>query len=340
MTQVVYSEAELFADYPFARAHVVEGRRLHGGFDAKGAYLPPRAPGRRKAIVAWTERLRARGGDLLEADASLLTGARVPNVRQQCLLIQSGLGQTFWNGLTTTGKIEARGRVLAEMKFPDLRKLVTEDISEMAIGHLGKGMLATHGLDEGGEPDKGIGGHDAMWFIARDLVFGRNAFPDVDPPASIARPEAGKRWMPELAPEHEAFLSFLMNLLLIEFRAEIGFAATQKVMRSPELFTERRAQAEEAAAIIERIRTDEEIHVESLRLYLGELRHATFVTGDGRISGAVVIDRFWRGLIQWATVEQPKLAAAQQYELIKERILRHPKGRDILTEFDRLANAA
>jgi hypothetical protein len=180
-----------------------------------------------------------------------------------------------------------------------------------------------------------------MWFIARDLVFGREAFPDVEPPASIARPEAGKRVMPELAPEYEAFLSFLMNLLLIEFRAEIGFAATQKVMRTPDLFADRRANAEEAAQIIERIRTDETIHVESLRLYLGELRHATFRTIDGgTIAGAPLIDRFWRGLIHWATVEQPKLAAAQQYELVKERILRHADGKRILREFDALADAA
>jgi hypothetical protein len=147
--------------------------------------------------------------------------------------------------------------------------------------------------------------------------------------------------MPELAPEYEAFLSFLMNLLLIEFRAEIGFAATQKVMRTPDLFADRRAQAEEAAEIIERIRTDEEIHVESLRLYLGELRHSTLKTVDsGTISGAVLIDRFWRGLIQWATVEQPKLAAEQQYGLIKERILRHPNGARILARFDDLSDAA
>jgi hypothetical protein len=341
MAQLVYTEAELFADDPFAKPHVVEGRRLHGGFSSDGRYLPPRAAGRRRAIAAWTDSLRARGGDLLEADSSLLTGVRMPNVEQHRLMIRNGLTQTFWNGLTTTGKIEARGRVLAEMKYPDLGKLVTEDISGMAIGHLSKGMLATHGLDEGGEVSKGIGGHDAMWFIARDLVFGPNAFPDVEPPASIARPEAGKRWMPEIAPEYEAFLSFLMNLLLIEFRAEIGFAATQNVMRTPDLFADRRPQAELAAEIIERIRTDEQIHVESLRLYLGELREATLRTVDGgTIRGRVLIDRFWQGLIEWATVEQPKLAARQQYEMIKERILQHANGKRILEKFDALADAA
>jgi hypothetical protein len=329
------------SNHDYARPHVIDGQRMHGGFDAGGVYVPPRAKGRNEALDAWTAALRERGGDLFAADASLLTGPRMPNVEQQRLLLRNDLGQTFWNGLTTTGKIEGRGRVLAEMKFPDLQKVIKEDITRMAVGHLNKGLLVAHGLDEGGEPDKGIGGHDVMWFVARDLVFAKNAYPDIEPPASISRPEAGQRLMPELAPEYEGMLSFLMNLLLIEFRAEIGFANTQEVFRTRDLFAARRPAAEQAAEIIERIRTDEEIHVRSLRLYLGELRTLTFktVTG-GEIAGAVLIDRFWRGLIDWATVEQPRLAAQQQYALIKARILEAPNGERLLREFDALGEVA
>ena len=76
-------------------------------------------------------------------------------------------------------------------------------------------------------------------------------------------------------------LSLLMNLLIIEFRAEIGFANTCEILRSDDLFTDRRAAAEEAAEIVERIRKDEEIHVRSLRLYLGELRELTVRTLEG-----------------------------------------------------------
>lgn len=337
MSQLQYSQDELMSDVDYARPHVIGGRRMHGGFDTDGRYVPPRSKGRSEALDAWTRALRARGGELFAADASLLTGVRMPNVEQQRLLLRHGLGQTFWNGLTTTGKIEGRGRVLAEMKFPDLQKIIVEDISEMAIGHLTKGLLIAHGIDEGGEPDKGIGGHDVMWFVARDLVFDDDAYPDVEPPESISRPEAGKRWMPELPPEYEAMLSFLMNLLMIEFRAEIGFASTQQVFRTPDLFVEHRSEAEQAAEIIERIRTDEEIHVRSLRLYLGELRTVTFKTVDGgRVAGASLIDRFWAGLVDWATREQPRIAAQQQYELIKARILAHEDGAKLLEEFDAL----
>jgi hypothetical protein len=337
VSELIFDDTYLLSNHDYARPHVIAGRRIHGGFDANGVYVPPRAKGRSVALAAWTAALRKKGGDLFAADATLLTGARMPNVEQQRWLLRNGLGQTFWNGLTTTGKIEGRGRVIAEMKFPNLQKVIKEDISELSIGHLNKGLLVAHGIDEGGEPDQGIGGHDVMWFVARDLVFEKDAFPDIEPPASISRPEAGQRLMPELPPEYEGMLSFLMNLLLIEFRAEIGFANTQHVLRTPDLFSDKRAAAEEAAKIIERIRTDEEIHVRSLRLYLGELRTLTFKTvSGGEIAGATLIDRFWRGLINWATVEQPRLAALQQYELIKARILAAPDGERRLHEFDAL----
>ena len=341
--QLRFSESELLSDYGFATPHRIGDQRLHGGFDAEGAYIPPRSKGRRRAIDNWTAELRERGGDLLEADSSLLTGPRVPNYAQQCLLIENGVTRPFWNGLTITGKIEGRGRMIAQMPLPDLRSLIVEDIGDMSIGHLGKGLLTAHGIDEGGEPDKGIGGHDVMWFVARDLAFGPSAHPDVEPPGAIARPEAdGKtpgRRMPQIELPYEMLLGFLMNLLLIEFRAEIGFASTQAILRTPTLFTDRRAEAEEAAMIVERIRTDEEIHVESLRLYLGELRQATLNTVDGgTIRGEDLIDPFWAGLVRWATVDQPRLAAENTYQALRKQILQADDGRRILGEFNALAD--
>lgn len=339
MTKLAFSEEELYAEQPYAELHIRDGVRMHGGFDAEGHYVPPRAGGRRVAMDAWAQALRDKGGDLFDADASLLTGPRLPNVAQQTLLLSSGIGRPFWNSLTVTGKIEGRGRILAEMAFPDLQEVIVEDISEMALGHLNKGLLVMHGIDEGGEPDKGIGGHDVMWFVARDLAFGRDAFPDVEPPENISRPEAGQRNMPELPEAFEGMLSFLMNLLLIEFRAEIGFAATQEALRNESLFTDRRDEAEEAAEIVGRIREDELIHVESLRLYLGELRELNLKAIDGgTVSGAQLIDRFWSGLVRWATVEQPAIAARNQYEVLKPIILEHPEGARILEAFDALSD--
>lgn len=333
---LVYTEDELMLDHPGLAPHVVAGRRMHGGFRDDGMYQPPRALVREAALGAWQAALIERGGAPLDADASLLGGIRLPTVEQSRVLLRHGLGETFWNSLTITGKIEARGRLLAEIAFPDLQPHVVDDISEMAIGHLGKGLLKAHGFDEGGVP--GIGAHDQMWFAARDLAFGEGAYPDVEPPANIARPEAGTRFMPELPPEIEGLLSLLMNLLVIEFRAEIGFQATQDILRTPDLFADRRAQAEEAAEIVERIRADELIHVSSLRLYLGECAEVTFRTVDGgTVPGRDLIDRFWSGLVRWATVDQPRLVAEQQRELLHERVMAHPDGAAIWQEFEAAA---
>lgn len=344
VARLTYTRDELMAEHDYAEPHIVHGRRMHGGFLADGTYTPPRTLHRGPAVEAWTEALRSRGGEILDATASLLDGVRLPNVEQSRVLLRNDLGETFWNTLTIIGKIEARGRLLADVEFPDLQPHVVDDISAMAIGHLNKGLLVAHGLDEGGIPDtqdpaKGIGGHDEMWFAARDLAFGPDAHPDVDPPESIARDDGGEgfaagRRIPELPPEIEGMLSLLTNLLIIEFRAELGFSESQAILRTPGLFGDD-ATAAEAAEIIGRIRTDEEIHVTSLRLYLGEIRSITFKTLDGgTIAGAEVIDRFWGDLVQWATVEQPKLAAEQQREMLEARIRQHPAADRVLQEFD------
>jgi hypothetical protein len=334
VTQLQYSREELLSEHDYAQPHVVGGRRMHGGLLADGTYQPPRSLGRTAALDAWTKALRSRDGELFDANSSLLDGDRIPSVEQSRVLLRHGLGETFWNNLTIIGKIEAKGRLLADIEFPDLQPFIVDDISEMAIGHLNRGLLFAHGIDEGGQPDLGIGGHDEMWFVARDLVFGVDAFPDVEPADSIARPEAGTRFMPEVSAAVEGLLSLIMNLLIIEFRAEIGFIATQEIVRTPDLFADRRGNAELAAEIVERIRTDETIHISSLQLYLGELLTVRFKTLEGgEILGSELIDRFWGGLVHWATVEQPRLFAAIQSTLIEDRIKLASNADQILAEF-------
>jgi len=338
-TQLVYAEDELMRNHPDLRPQMILGQRVHGGFASDGSYQPPRALVRERALDAWTGALRERGGDVFAADSSLLAGVRVVNVEQQRVLLRNGMGRWFWNQLTVTGKIEARGRLLADVAFPDLQPVIVEDISEMAIGHLGGGLLLAHGLDEGGQPHLGVGGHDVMWFLARDLAFGGDAYPDVDPPESIGRPDGGTRYMPELPPEIEGLISLLANLLIIEFRAELGFAESQAILRSPDVFTDRRDDAELAAEIIERIRTDEEIHVRSLCVYLGELLSVTFRTNEGgTVSGRELVDRFWGGMVRWATVDQPSLTAPQVRADVEAYIATHPEADRVLAEFDAVAN--
>lgn len=334
-----YTREELLRSHDYATAQLEAGHRLHGGFDAEGRYVPPRSLVRGPALDAWTEALRARGGAPLRADASLLAGVRYPNAAQQKLLLEEGLGQTFWNLLTITGAIEARGRVLAELAFPELGDALVEDVSSRAVGHLNRGLLAAHGLDEGGEPERGIGGHDVMWFAVRDLAFGETGFPFPEIPQNISRPEAGAPRIPAIPLPIERTVDFLCNLLLIEFRAERIFSLAQQLLRDPQLFRARRAEAEHAARLVDRIRDDEAIHVRSLCLYLGELRSLHFRTqGGGSLPGGEVVDPLWRGVVRWATVDQPPLAAAQQRAVLHARIAQHPDAARVLREFEALAD--
>jgi hypothetical protein len=129
-----------------------------------------------------------------------------------------------------------------------------------------------------------------------------------------------------------------MQLLLIELRAEIGFASTERLLRDPELFGGRRAQALQAAELVERIRQDEQLHLSSLRVVLGEAREFDFRALDGTVvRGAQLIDPYWQGLVRWATIEQPPLAAERARALLERRILAHPDGERILDEFRALA---
>lgn len=337
--QLRFSRDELLREHAYVTPHAVAGQRIHGGFDAAGRYVSPRTLLRESALINWTTALQARGGAPMLCSSSLLAGVRVPNTAQQRLLVQSGLGQTFWNTLTITGIIEARGRVLAEIPIPSFQEVIVEDISDMAIGHLGCGLLEAHGLDEGGVLGSEIGAHDVMWFALRDLAFGLTDFPQPALPETIARPDSAEP-MPELPRAQARMLSFLMNLLMIELRAEIGFSSTEELLLDPALFRERRAQAVEAAELVGRIRQDEKIHLDSLCLVLGEARQLTFRTlGGGTVAGHELIDPFWKQLVRWATVDQPKLLAERTRQQMHERIMAHPSAERLLTEFEALAAA-
>ncbi len=338
---LVYDREELLREHDYAAPCVIAGHRIHGGLDAGGRYVSPRSAVRPQAIARWTEALRARGGSPLAADESLLAGVRYPNAAQQKLLLREGLGQTFWNMLTITGVIEARGRLLAEIAFPDLSELVVEDTSRMAIGHLNRGLLEAHGVDEGGRPEQGIGAHDVMWFALRDLAFGETRFPMPEVPANIGRPDGSRRLVPEIEARFEQLLSFLCNLLMIEFRAENGFRSSEQVLRDHALWGERWREAEAAAGVVGMIRQDERIHVDSLLLYLGELRSLVLRSVDGgEVAGREIVDRIWGTLVHWATVEQPKLAVEQQRPVMEARIAAHPEAARVQREFDALADHA
>lgn len=326
--QTRFQRDELLAEHEYARLHEVDGARLHGGFDADGHYVSPRTLHRWPAVRAWQQQLAARGVPLIEATTSLLSEPNFPNEAQQRLLLRNGLGQTLWDSLTVTGVIEGRGRLLADFVGPDFQEIVVEDISGMALGHLNEGLYEAHGLDEGGTEDGAVGAHDAMWFVARDLLFGAGAWPLVEAPASIGREVEGRE-MPQLAEAYEQTLKLLMNVLMIEVRAERGFSFNQAVIRTPDLFTDRPDARALAAEMIERIRTDEAIHVAYLQTVISEFRSLTIRTLDGReVPGSEIVDPVWEAMVRWHAVDMHRANRPRAWTTLVERL--RNAGRDDL----------
>lgn len=334
MARVIFSREEIMAEHAYAEPQIEAGYRLHGGFDAKGTYISPRTLKRWPAVEVWQAQLKERGYPIIDASTRLLKRTNYPNIDQQKLLLNAGLGETLWNSLTITGIIEARGRALCDATAPDFQAIIEEDVSGTAVGHLNKGLLYAHGLDEGGNPAAGEGGHDAMWFAVRDALFGKDAYRIPDVPASIARPEIG-RLMPQLDKVYEDWILLLMNVLMIEVRAESFFSFCINLMRSPDVFRDRRPAAMHAAELVERIRTDEAIHVAYLQSFVSEMRSFTVKTLDGgRIKGAELIDPIWEGMIHWHAVTQADFGRAQAREAIVGRINKHANARALLGQFD------
>jgi hypothetical protein len=61
----------------------------------------------------------------------------------------------------------------------------------------------------------------------------------------------------------------------------------------------------------------------------------TFRTDDGgTVSGAELIDRFWNGMVTWATVEQPALNVERVRPEIDAYIATHPDATRVRAEFD------
>ena len=337
MSKVVYSTVELEAEHEYATPHVECGLKLHGGFDEEGQYLSPRTQHRWDAINAWHGQLEDRGVHIVEATTELLTEPNFPNIEQQIFLLKHGIDQSFWDSLTITGLIEARGRALAEFTAPDFQQVIEEDLSGTALGHMNKGLLTSHGWDEGGRPGTDIGGHDVMWFVSRDLVFGKDKYPIPEAPASIGR-DKDEREMLQLPMEHEALIAFLMNLLMIEVRAERAFHFYESVISSQETFVDKPKESAHAVELINRIRLDESVHVAWLRAAISEFRSFTVKTVDGgRVKGEEIIDPVWRKMVHWHAVEMHEASRPVAIAALKEKVLASDDGARLFEKFESLA---
>ena len=337
MMKLEYTQQEIEAEHDYATPHVECGLKLHGGFDDAGQYISPRTQYRWQAVNAWQGNLTAQGIAIVEAGTELLTEPNFPNVPQQILLLKHGIEQSFWDSLTITGLIEARGKALADVTAPDFQKIIKEDVSGTALGHMNKGLLTTHGWDEGGRSGSGIGGHDVMWFAARDLIFGKDKYPIPLAPSSIGR-DAPEREMLQLPVEHEMLISFLMNLLMIEVRAERAFDFYERVISSPDTFVDRPKEATHAVELVNRIRLDESVHVAWLKSAISEFRASTInAVGGASVTGASILDPVWEKMVHWHAVEMHETAKPASMVVIKEAVLATTDGKKILEQFEALA---
>lgn len=337
--RLVWDEATLIAEHDYPREHVEADLRLHGGIAEDGHYISPRTLNRWPAVRAWQRALAAKGWPLIEADTDLLSVDPFPNEAQQRVLIANGLGQAFWNSLSITGIIEARGIALVDFVAPDFQDLTEDDLSDTCIGHLNAGLLRSHGWDEGGRKDIGVGGHDDMWFAVRDLLFGKDRWPVPEAPASIARPVEGRE-LPMLPEAHEGTLKLLMNVLMIEVRAERTFRFYEDVISTPGLFECSDADRDLALELVDRIRTDEAIHVAYLQTVISEFRSLRIRTVDGDVvQGAEIVDPLWDRMVHWHSVEVHEANRPAQQESMRALIATHPEAERVQREFDAAAGA-
>jgi hypothetical protein len=334
--KLIYSSDEILADAPYERTNLYGTQRLHGGFDTTGTYISPRTLGRWPAIRAWRDHLLAAGGELIDASMQVLRAPHYPSTAQMKLLLQNDITLPLWSSLTTIGIIEGRGRMLTTVTAPDFQSMIMEDIAGTATAHLNKGLLLAHGLDEGGDGTGRIGAHDAMWFLVRDLALGEDLHPSPELAARDVRPGSDLREMPALSPEAEGLIKLLMNVLMVEIRAERGFAFNLALLQDPELFTGRRDQAALAATIVSQIQQDEAPHVAYLQLVISEMRRFQFKTAHGCITGRTFIDPVWAKVSAWHANQVPLIQRDAARELVKLCLAHRKDGKALMERFDQL----
>lgn len=335
-----FDREELLTDHAYHKPLERVGYRLHGGFNDGGEYVSPRTLVRWPAVRAWQQQLKAKGLPLIDATTDLLKSGNYPNLAQERYLLINGYGQHLWDSLTVTGVIEARGQALCQIDAPDFQDIIVEDISNTCTGHLHKGLLYAHGADEGGDPDQpDVGAHDAMWFAARDLCFGKDAYPLPEIPESISRPQDGPAF-PGLPSPYADILLLLMDVLMIEVRAESVFSHSCQVMRDPDTFLGKRQEAETAAEMVEFIREDEQIHVGYLRTAISEMRGLTFKMTSGKeVLGREFIDPEWKDMVAWHGSTQRIEARARTRDILERELTDNPNISADFKEFDRLEAA-
>jgi hypothetical protein len=339
---VEFTESELLANVDVVEPLIAGGVRCHGGFDEHGVYVSPRTKFRAPAIEAWgAQNCQLFASELIDVPLERWSKT-FPSIEQARFLIQSGIPEPLVATLTRIGTVEGYGANIRLLKPTNMQRHFVEDVAGTAIDHLGGGLFEAHGRDEAGWEAEA--GHKDMWFAARDIAFERPR-EDLDIDGMLARMgigqggpgSAGARLLPDdIAPAFEMMVALMVRVLFIEISAFHTFAWAEEWLSDVELV----AGDGEAARLVSHIRADETPHVRYLRTALSEMRDRTWVGEDGtKHTGAQMIQRIWDPLLAQSTGpvrDEGRKAAMGEIEYWCGK---HPKGADILAEFNSLKAA-
>jgi hypothetical protein len=347
--QLHWSEQELLATDAVAEPLIAGGVRCHGGYDAAGVYVSPRTKYRVPAIAAWQQSHRdAFGTEVLDAPLALWPQT-FPSVAQSKYLLRAGVREPMITTLTRIGTAEGFGAMIRYAHPGGLQRHFAESIDGTALAHLDGGLFEAHARDEAGW--EGEGGHDTMWYAARDIAFESPVTEDETEtmlqrmgiptpagrtPEQMREAAEAVRKFPDLDLTLEMMIRRMVSLVFIEVSAFHTFAWAEAVLSDTDLVAGDGAAAE----LIRCVRADETPHVDYLRTALTEMRDRTFIGESGRkIPGTEVIGTIWDTALELSLGVGRENARRITLEEIEDSLAGNPRRDDILEGFHALAPA-
>lgn len=323
--QLIYSSEELLKSHKVYEPVVFNGVICHGGYDEDGNYFSPRTLYRNKAIENWRENfLKQNKEELINIPISEFE-PHYPNSKQMSFLLSQGIYNPFIATLTRIGVVEGYGSLLRYVAVESIESYFDQDISELAVGHLNKGLIEAHARDESGFEEQA--GHSKMWPLIRDLLFDQPLrFQDVNDflkKVNLIQDEKGLQLpqnfainyeplVPQIDPSLEILIRRLISVLLIELRAFRVFKWAQEVIASSNL-----SNLEAASMLVSFIRQDETPHVGYLTTVLSELKTLDFLTNNGqKLQGKPIIDK----LLKHGINESKTVAEARNIKMVSDEI--------------------
>jgi hypothetical protein len=344
--QLSWSEQELLATDDVVEPLLAGGVRCHGGYTSDGTYVSPRTKHRVPAIAAWQQSHRDQFGTEILAAPLDLWPEPFPSVAQSKYLLQQGVREPTITSLTRIGTVEGFGSMIRYAHPGDLQRHFDESIAGTALQHLDRGLFEAHARDEAGWEDEG--GHNKMWFAARDVAFESPLTddetatmlermgiptPGSQTPEQMRKNAEAVRRFPDLDLTLEMMVRRMISLLMIEISAFHTFAWAEAVLCDVDLV----AGDGEAAELVRCIRADETPHVDYLRTALTEMRDRTFVGTNGKkIAGAEVISTIWDAALELSLGANRENARRTILGEIEHALDGNPRRAEILEGFHAL----